>query len=324
MAVAEAQISAESIPSAGAPARAVSAGDGRFQLPLAPGRYRVTISRDSFAPAEQEIAIAAGDTRELQVRLSLEPLSSKVVVTAQALPLEAESSPAPLTIVTREQIDQRVATSLPDLLATQPGFSLGRTGPEGGQTSLFLDGGNSNYTKVLIDGVPANIPGGLIDFSNLTLDNVDKIEVVHGAESALYGSDAMDGVIQIFTHRGTTRVPEFTAFRGRRQLLHGPRRARSYPACWGDSITRPQSPISKLRARDPTTPFATDRYPEISAGAFPIRRASAWPCATTTAMRARPGRHFSSQPTSPTRLRSTISARACTRTLQRARTGIIS
>ena len=191
---------------------AFPASDGRFSLTLAPGRYRVTIARDSFATAEQEITIAAGETRELQVRLALEPLSSKVVVTAQTLPLDADSSPAPLTILTREQIDQRVATSLPDLLATQPGFSLGRTGPEGGTASLFLDGGNSNYTKVLVDGVPANQPGGLIDFSNFTLDNIEKIEIVHGAESALYGSDAMDGVIQIFTHRGTTRIPEFTAF----------------------------------------------------------------------------------------------------------------
>ena len=211
-AVADTHVSAESIPPAGPPARSDSARDGRFNLALPPGRYRVTIARDSFAAAVQEITIAAGETRELQVRLALEPLSAKVVVTAQALPLDAESSPAPITILTREQIDQRVATSLPDLLATQPGFSLGRTGPEGGQTSLFLDGGNSNYTKVLVDGVPANTPGGLIDFSNFTLDNIDKIEVVHGAESALYGSDAMDGVIQIFTHRGTTHIPEFTAF----------------------------------------------------------------------------------------------------------------
>jgi vitamin B12 transporter len=211
-AIADAQVSAESIPPAGPPARSVTASDGRFDLTLPPGRFRVTIARDSFATAAQEITIAAGETRELQVRLALEPLSSKVVVTAQALPLDAESSPAPLTILTHERINQRVATSLPDLLATQPGFSLGRTGPEGGSTSLFLDGGNSNYTKVLVDGVPANTPGGLIDFSNFTLDNIEKIEVVHGAESALYGSDAMDGVIQIFTHRGTTRIPEFTAF----------------------------------------------------------------------------------------------------------------
>jgi vitamin B12 transporter len=210
--IADAQVSAETIPPASSPVHGVSASDGRFILTLAPGRYRVKIARESFAAAEQEITIAAGETRELHVRLALEPLSSKVVVTAQALPLDADSSPAPLTILTRGQIDQRVATSLPDLLATQPGFSLGRTGPEGGQTSLFLDGGNSNYTKVLVDGVPANTPGGLIDFSNFTLDNIDKIEVVHGAESALYGSDAMDGVIQIFTHRGTTRIPEFTAF----------------------------------------------------------------------------------------------------------------
>ncbi len=210
--IASAQISVEQIPPAGGPARAVSGSDGRFSLTLAPGRYRVTISRDSFAQVAQEITVAPGETRELNVHMTLEPLSSKVVVTAQAFPLDADSSPAPVTILTRQDIEQRVATSLPDLLATQPGFSLGRTGPEGGQTSLFLDGGNSNYTKVLVDGTPVNLPGGLVDFSNLTLDNIEKIEIVHGAESALYGSDAMDGVIQIFTHRGTTRTPELIAF----------------------------------------------------------------------------------------------------------------
>jgi vitamin B12 transporter len=207
-----AQISVEQIPSAGEPARAVSGGDGRFSLTLAPGRYRATISRDSFAQVVQEITIVSGETREWNVRMTLEPLSSKVVVTAQTLPLDADSSPAPVTILTRQDIERRVATSLPDLLATQPGFSLGRTGPEGGETSLFLDGGNSNYTKVLVDGAPVNQPGGLVDFSNFTLENVDKIEIVHGAESALYGSDAMDGVIQIFTHRGITRMPEITAY----------------------------------------------------------------------------------------------------------------
>jgi len=211
-AIAGAQISVSSIPPAGEPIRGVSSSDGTFVFPLSPGRYRVTISRDSFSMINEEIPIGASETRELQVRMALEPLSSKVVVTAQTLPLDAESSPAPVTILTREDIDRHVATSLPDLLATLPGFSLGRTGAEGGSTSLFLDGGNSNYTKVLVDGAPLNTPGGLVDFSDFTPDNIDKIEVIHGAESALYGSDAMSGVIQIFTHRGTTRIPEFTAF----------------------------------------------------------------------------------------------------------------
>jgi outer membrane cobalamin receptor len=207
-----AQISAVPDGEAGEAVKGISQSDGHFALKLRSGKYRVSVARDSFATAAQDVAIGAGETRELQVRLALEPLSSKVVVTAQAQPIDAQSSPAPLTILTRQDFQQRAATSLPDLLATQPGFSLGRTGAEGGTASLFLDGGNSNYTKVLVDGVPVNQPGGLIDFSNFTLDNVDKIEVVHGAESALYGSDAMSGVIQIFTHRGTTRVPEFTAF----------------------------------------------------------------------------------------------------------------
>jgi vitamin B12 transporter len=207
-----AQITAERIPAFGETIRGVSANDGAFTLTLPTGRYRVTVTRDSFTRFDQEISIAAAESLNLQVRLALEPLSSKVVVTAQTLPIDAESAPAPATILTHQDIDQRGATSLPDLLATLPGFSLGRTGPEGGTASLFLDGGNSNYTKVLVDGAPVNSPGGLIDFSNFTLDNIDKIEIVHGAESALYGSDAMDGAIQIFTHRGTTRIPEFTAF----------------------------------------------------------------------------------------------------------------
>ncbi|HXN64055.1 MAG TPA: TonB-dependent receptor [Candidatus Acidoferrales bacterium] len=185
-----------------------SLADGTFELILSPGGYRVVITRASFARVERTIDLAAAQHLDLPVTMALEPLASSVVVTAEAAPAEANTSPAPLTTVTRAQIDQRAVDSLPDLLATLPGISFDRTGPEGGETSLFLDGGNSNYTKVLIDGTPANDSGGPVDFSNFTLDNVDKIEVVHGAESAIYGSDAMTGVIQIFTHRGETREPE--------------------------------------------------------------------------------------------------------------------
>ena len=139
-------------------------------------------------------------------------MSSSVLVTGQIAPTEQEQSPAPSSILTSEQIVQRQAISLPDLLYTQPGISFARTGPVGGLTTLFLDGGNSNYTKVFIDGTPANEPGGNFDYSNLSLDNIDKVEVVHGAESTLYGSDAMSGVIQLFSHRGTTEIPSFTLF----------------------------------------------------------------------------------------------------------------
>jgi len=211
-AVARAEVSAERLPAVAGknPLRTTSGSDGGFSLSLAPGRYRVRVTHPSFARVEQEIALAAGETRELNLRLELEPLAATVVVTAQAEPATSEATTASVTVVTREEIEQRQATSLPSLLASLPGFSLGRTGREGGIASLFLNGGKSNFTKVLVDGTTVNEPGGAVDFSNFTLDNVDKIEVVHGAESALFGSDAMAGVVQVFTHRGTTRRPQLT------------------------------------------------------------------------------------------------------------------
>ncbi|MBI3669702.1 MAG: TonB-dependent receptor [Acidobacteria bacterium] len=210
-AVAQAEISAERLPAApGSVLRTSSGTDGRFALTLAPGEYRLRVAHPMFARIEQQITLAAGERRELPLRLELERLAATVVVSAQAEPAPADSTSAPVSIVTRQQIDQRQATSLAALLASMPGFSLGRTGREGGVTSLFLNGGNSNFTKVLVDGTTVNEPGGAVDFSHFTLDNVEKIEVVSGAESALFGSDAMAGVVQIFTHRGTTRRPQLT------------------------------------------------------------------------------------------------------------------
>ncbi|HKW32597.1 MAG TPA: TonB-dependent receptor [Candidatus Acidoferrum sp.] len=191
---------------------AKSSSSGEYSLDLPPGRYRVQFTRSSFALRELTVNVAPGESHALNLRLDLEPLSSNVVVTANTQPTELSQTPAPADIVGKNEIDQRQAVLLPDLLSTQTGISLARTGPIGGLATIFIDGGNSSFTKVLIDGAPANIPGGDFDFSNITLDNVDKVEIVHGAESALYGTDAMSGVIQIVSHRGATRVPEIKLF----------------------------------------------------------------------------------------------------------------
>jgi vitamin B12 transporter len=216
-------ITAEPLDPAGKPAETRSGGEGKYSLALSPGRYRVTIRSASFRRVEQEFSIAAGETRKWDVRLELELLSSQVVVTASTEPTTLETTAASTDIITKQDIDERQQMFLTPLLASLPGASFSQLGPMGGSTTFFLDGGNSNYTKVLIDGAPVNQPGGLMDYSNLTPDDVDKIEVVHGAASALYGSDAMDGVIQIFTHRGSTRIPELTldAEGGSFQSRHG-------------------------------------------------------------------------------------------------------
>jgi outer membrane cobalamin receptor len=189
-----------------------SAADGAYSLALAPGRYHVVITKDAFVARETELTLQSGESRALSFRMELAPMSSSVLVTGQAAPIVQEQSPAPSSILTNEQIAQRQAVTLPDLLFTQPGISVAHTGPIGGLTTMFLDGGNSNYTKVFIDGTPANEPGGNFNFASLSLDNVNKVEVVHGAESALYGSDAMSGVIQLFSHRGSTRIPAFELY----------------------------------------------------------------------------------------------------------------
>src|SRR5690349_666975 len=217
-AVADVQIQAkaESSPNSQSPnSRAWSAKsspNGEYSLDLPAGRYRVQFTRSSFARRELIVNLSPGESHTLSLRLDLEPLSSNVVVTANTQPTELAQTPAPVDIVGSQEIAQRQAGLLPDLLSTQPGISLARTGPIGGLTTIFIDGGDSSFTKILIDGTAANFPGGDFDFSNFTLDNVDKVEIVHGAESALYGTDAMSGVVQIVSHRGTTRVPEINLF----------------------------------------------------------------------------------------------------------------
>src|SRR5579863_3546283 len=186
---------------------AVTDGEGRFSLELPPGEYRASVEHESFQRAEEQVTVTEGQTQTWNVRMVLQPMSGDVVVSASAEPATLENTAALVNILTREQIDERGYVWLTPLTQGIPGVSFSQLGPMGGSTTYFLDGGNSNYTKVLIDGVPVNQPGGLVDFSNFALDGIDKIEVVHGAASVLYGSDAMTGVMQIFTHRGATEHP---------------------------------------------------------------------------------------------------------------------
>ncbi|HKE06326.1 MAG TPA: TonB-dependent receptor [Candidatus Acidoferrum sp.] len=210
-AVAGAQISAQATGSS-AQVNATSGADGSYSLNLPPGSYRVRFARTSFAAREINVSLAAGESRVVSLPLELERLSESVVVTPQSLPVSAQQTTVPTDVISREVIEDRQAASLPELLQFSPGIAIGRTGPFGGTASVFLNGGNSNFTKVLVDGTPINPPGSAVDFSSVTTENIDKVEIVRGPESAIYGSDAVAGVIQLFTHQGETRIPAFGAF----------------------------------------------------------------------------------------------------------------
>ena len=113
-----------------------------------------------------------------------------------------------LPSLNRDEIEQRHALSTIDLLRTIPGMVAVRSGGVGNLTSVFVRGGESTYNKVLLDGMPLNEPGGAFNFASLSPENIERIEVLRGAHSALFGSDAMASVIQLFSVRPEAGRPQ--------------------------------------------------------------------------------------------------------------------
>nr|MBP7370840.1 TonB-dependent receptor [Arenimonas sp.] len=127
-------------------------------------------------------------------------LLDNVVVTANRLDQNIDRTTASITVITREDIDNSQAIDVADLLGKQVGIDVIRAGGSGSQNSIFMRGGNSNNTLVLIDGIRVNsVTQGLYDFAHLALANIERIEIVRGPRASVWGSDAISGVIQIFT-----------------------------------------------------------------------------------------------------------------------------
>lgn len=126
-----------------------------------------------------------------------------VVISASKVPKAASTLTQAVTVISGDDLRARGVSRVTDALREVPGAMLVQSGSTGALTSLFLRGGESRYTKVLIDGVPVNSSGGSFDFSHLTTDNIDRIEVVRGPASVLYGADAVSGIVQIFTRKAS-------------------------------------------------------------------------------------------------------------------------
>jgi vitamin B12 transporter len=127
---------------------------------------------------------------------------SPIVVTATRVAQTADETLSSVTVITREEIERSGAHDIADILRFHAGLDIGRNGGPGQQTSLFLRGTDSNHTLILLDGVrinPGTIGGAPLQIINPEM--IDRIEIVRGPNSTLYGSDAIGGVIQIFTRR---------------------------------------------------------------------------------------------------------------------------
>ena len=128
-----------------------------------------------------------------------------VVVSATRLSTPVAQIASSVTVITAADIERRQDRSLPDVLRDVPGLSITQTGGAGGQTSLFMRGTNSNHVKLLVDGIDMadpSTPTGAADISKLLAGDIAKVEVLRGPQGALYGSDAIGGVINIITKVG--------------------------------------------------------------------------------------------------------------------------
>lgn len=126
----------------------------------------------------------------------------RIVVTANRIDVPADEVLAATTVIERADIDASQAPDLMSLLARQAGVDIVRTGGAGQANTLFVRGTNSSHTLVLIDGIRANASTqGIFDFAHVPLAQIERIEIVRGPRAALWGSDAIGGVIQIFTRK---------------------------------------------------------------------------------------------------------------------------
>ena len=169
------------------------------------GSYHIRVLAPGFAPETVTSSASAGD---LIVNLRVATAAETVVVSATRTLASAEESGASISTLESADLQVMQPTAESDALRFLPGAIVSDTGQRGGLTSLFVRGGDSDYNKVLIDGVPVTEPGGTFDFGTVPMAGVDRVEFLRGAQSTLYGSDAMTSVVQVFSRTGTTQVPE--------------------------------------------------------------------------------------------------------------------
>ena len=178
---------------------------GEAEFDLSSGDYEVVILAPSFAERRHKVKVPDG---EQTVRLQIAGPSETVQVVATGTPVEAAASGADVTSVDSTILENQQPVALSDTLRSLPGAVLNASGQRGGLTALFVRGGESRYNKIIVDGVPVNEVGGQYDFGTTSLVAADRVEFMRGAQSTLYGSDAMTSVVQVFSREGTTRVPE--------------------------------------------------------------------------------------------------------------------
>jgi vitamin B12 transporter len=180
---------------------------GAFSFMItASGRYQIRASAPTFQQSTSLLVyVSATSETELNVTLGTPTLTQQVIVTATGAPTPEAQTGASVTVIPEE--DFRYSAEVQNPLRLVPGLQLTQSGRMGGTTGLNIRGGATDANKVLIDGIPANAIGGEVEFANLASTGIQSVEILREPNSALYGSDALAGVVSLTTPRGATPLP---------------------------------------------------------------------------------------------------------------------
>ena len=183
-------------------------GDGSVIFgDLANETYKAIVLAPGFAEQSLQVTVPQSEPQIVHLKLATTPQT--VVVSATATPTTVNQTAVSLDFLSSDQLTLLNPPAAADALSYIPGAIVNTSGRRGSQASLFVRGGESSYNKVLIDGVPVNDPGGFYDFGVTPMNNIQRLEVVRGPESTIYGTDAMTSVVQLWTTTGTTLKPVF-------------------------------------------------------------------------------------------------------------------
>ncbi len=179
---------------------------GRFRFEVSPGiSYQLLVSQPGFASGTVSVSPSKpAETRSFEIHLQLSARTDSVLVSASLIDQPVAQVGSSVTVITGDDLKNSAAPLVQDALREIPGLAVSSAGRRGGATSVFARGGNANYDLVLLDGVKLNDFGGGLgfDFAHLVADDVERIEVVRGPQSALYGSEAVGATINVITQHG--------------------------------------------------------------------------------------------------------------------------
>jgi vitamin B12 transporter len=170
--------------------------DGRFSLPKT-GQCEAAVSAAGFETIHVKLVSAFA-----RIELPIAALSERVIVSATRRETTVEEAGISASVVNRAELDGRQFPTLGDVLREVPGLQVARSGRPGSLTQVFARGGQRTATLVMVDGIPMNDPDGDVNLAGFASGSVDRIEVVRGPESALFGAEASSAVVQVFTRRG--------------------------------------------------------------------------------------------------------------------------